>query len=521
MSDVTSEYLWLVIFSSIVCIGMAWGIGAIDVATSVASGIGAKAFTLKQAVFIILIFEFAGAALLGGKVTETVRTKITDYQSFAGQEDILMLGMTCSLLAATIWLYVAAKWEVPISSAHSIIGGIVGFVLVAKGPGAVVWDLLAYISVFWVVSPALTAGISVLFFVPMRAFLLRRQDSWEHTLRTWPVFVFIVVWIGAIFLFLEGWPMHHAAWMSTLTAAGFSFVLWLVAIKSGLLERYCERAVAADQEREEEKQAIKMKQLASINEHDTDKIQVNFTEESFNQSGEEDITPRAKSSGSFFGRVKKNSMSVKTLEVDVHDDLDDLEAAIHKHAEKFDPRVEKAFSILQLASASLDNFAHGSNDVANAVAPLASIWSLYETSEVRNEKTVPFWMIACLIAGMIVGLSTYGYRVVKSLGVKMTCLTNTRGYGTELSSAVLVIFASYFGFPASSAHVQVGAIVGTGIAEKVGNKANKMKWSQIINWKLLGEMFASWILTIVCAAMLSAGLFTIMAYSPYLGNTCH
>lgn len=217
-------------------------------------------------------------------------------------------------------------------------------------------------------------------------------------------------------------------------------------------------------------------------------------------------------------RSFKASMSMKGLEVDVHDNLDDLEAQIHAKAEKFDPRVEKAFSLLQLASASLDNFAHGSNDVANAVAPFASIWYLYRDGALDSDITVPFWMIAVLIAGMIVGLSTYGHRVVKSLGVKLSCLTNTRGYGTELSSAVVVIFGSYFGFPASSAHVQVGAIVGTGIAEKVGNSQCDLKWSALINWQLLAEMFASWFLTVVVAGGISAGLFAMMSYSPYLGG---
>lgn len=174
-----------------------------------------------------------------------------------------------------------------------------------------------------------------------------------------------------------------------------------------------------------------------------------------------------------------------------------------------------------MASSSLDNFAHGSNDVANAVAPFASIWYLYQTGELKKDMVVPFWMIAILIFGMIIGLATYGYRVVKSLGVKLSCLTNTRGYGTELSSAVLVIFASYFGFPASSAHVQVGAIVGTGIAEKVGNDQCDLKWSQIINWKLLAEMFVGWIATVIIAALISGTCFAVMAYSPYMGKTCH
>merc|ERR1712096_179759 len=402
-----------------------------------------------------------------------------------------------------LWLAVASQWEIPISSAHSIIGGIVGFSIVAKGIDSVVWSLLAYISVFWIVSPALTSCISIAFFVPLRKYLLRREDAWEHTLRTWPIFVFVVVWIGAIFLFLEWQPMLHAMWMSMLTAVAFAVALYFAVVRTGVLENYCESAVAAEAEADAE---IKARQLAQIN--------IGFVDKDGNEKSGESGNENNQSTMQKLTRLE-------SLNVDVHDDMDDLEAAIHRSAERFDPRTEKAFSILQLASASLDNFAHGSNDVANAIAPLASIWSLYEHSEIRDEERVPFWMIAGLIAGMIVGLSTYGYRIVKSLGVRMTCLTNTRGYGTELSSAVVVIFASYFGFPASSAHVQVGAIVGTGIAEKIDNKECSLKWSTLINWKLLREMFIGWILTIVCCAGISAGCFSLFAYSPYLGSTCH
>lgn len=255
--SVTDDYLWIVIASGIVCVLMAWGIGAIDIATSVASGIGAKAFTLKQAVLIILIFEFSGAALMGGKVTETVRTKITDYESFRGEEDILMLGMFTSLVAATIWLYYATKFEVPISSAHSIVGGIIGFVMVAKGPSAVVWSLLAWIVLFWIVSPMLTACISIAFFVPMRSYLLRREDAWEHTLRVWPLFAVIVVWIGAQFFFMEAYGIGHATWMSMAVGITLSTLLYFTLIRTGWLERYCIAAVERDTQKRLEVEAAK------------------------------------------------------------------------------------------------------------------------------------------------------------------------------------------------------------------------------------------------------------------------
>jgi phosphate/sulfate permease len=191
---------------------------------------------------------------MGGKVTETVRTKITDYKSFEGEEDLLMLGMFTSIVAATVWLYWAAKFEIPISSAHSIIGGIVGFVFVAKGSDAIEWSLLGFITIFWVISPCLVACISIAFFVPMRTYLLRREDSWEKTLQTWPLFVIIVTWICSIFLLSDAYGLYHAMWMSLVIGIIMAAILYLVVIRTGFLERYCIEQVAKDEQQKLERE---------------------------------------------------------------------------------------------------------------------------------------------------------------------------------------------------------------------------------------------------------------------------
>merc|ERR1712154_751476 len=149
----------------------------------------------------------------------------------------------------------------------------------------------------------------------------------------------------------------------------------------------------------------------------------------------------------------------KGVNVDIHDNLGELERNIHSNAEQFDPKTEKAFAWLQVCTASLDIFAHGSNDVANAVAPFAAMISLWQYGEARDKVEVYEWILVLGALGMVLGLATYGYKIMKCLGVKMAPMTCSRGYSIELASAIIVIIASNFGFPTSTTHAQVGATV--------------------------------------------------------------
>merc|ERR1712154_5038 len=207
----------------------------------------------------------------------------------------------------------------------------------------------------------------------------------------------------------------------------------------------------------------------------------------------------------------------KGVNVDIHDNLGELEKAIHSESEKFDIKTERAFSWLQVCTASLDIFAHGSNDVANAVAPFAAMVSIYLTESIDSSSKVPWWILFIGASGMTLGLATYGYKIMQCLGVRMGAMSSTRGYCIELSSALVVIIASYYGYPASTTHAQVGATVGVGLCE-LGRNNTKLKWKTVINWKLLLQVFGGWVLTLIIAGSTSAALFSFMAYSPYAGD---
>ena len=162
-----------------------------------------------------------------------------------------------------------------------------------------------------------------------------------------------------------------------------------------------------------------------------------------------------------------------------------------------------------MCTAAADIFAHGSNDVANAVAPFAAMVALYENGITEKKVPVPIWILLIGAVGMVIGLATYGYKIMKVLGVKMCYMTSTRGYCIELSSAIIIIICSAFGYPASTTHAQVGATVGAGLMEKLREDAT-LTWRQVINWKLLALVFLGWVGTLVVTGLTTATLFELM-----------
>ncbi|EFJ45522.1 hypothetical protein VOLCADRAFT_105976 [Volvox carteri f. nagariensis] len=199
---------------------------------------------------------------------------------------------------------------------------------------------------------------------------------------------------------------------------------------------------------------------------------------------------------------------LRGTDVNVHDcvelGLDPVAAAIHAHAEVFDPSTEHAFKYLQVVTAICDSFSHGANDVANSVGPLAAIWQIYRYRRVDYDSTVPLWVLVIGGAGIVVGLATYGYNIIRAIGVRLSAVTPSRGFCIELSTALVVVLASKYGLPISTTHCQVGATAGMGLLEG----------SAGLNWSLAAQFFAGWVVTLLLTALMSAALFAAGAYAP-------
>jgi len=396
---------------------MAWGIGANDVANAMATSIGSGALTIRRALIVAAVFEFAGAVLAGGGVTSTIRSGIIDSAWVVDQPELLIFGMLASLVAAGIWLLVASRFGWPVSTTHSIVGAIVGFAIVAYGVGAVEWDKVGTIVASWVVSP-ITAGIfSFFIFSSIQWLILRHSNPLERARRYAPIYVFLTVSLIALVTILKGLS-HVGLNLSTVQA-------YVVSLGLGLV-------------------------VAVI--------------------------------GRFF---------IVRIQVD-------------KQAEKkfHYATVERVFGVLMIITACSMAFAHGSNDVANAIGPVAAVISVAQTGVAAQQSAVSFWVLVLGGCGIVLGLATFGRHVIATVGAGITDLTPTRGFSAELAAASTIVLASGTGIPVSTTHTLVGAVLGVGFARGIS----------AINLGIVARILVSWVVTIPAGAALTIVIFYLLRF---------
>ncbi len=394
---------------------MAWGIGANDVANAMATSVGSKAITIKQAIIIAAIFEFAGAVLAGGEVTSTIRKGIIDSASVEANPELLVFGMLASLLAAGCWLLLASKKGWPVSTTHSIVGAVVGFAAVGIGMEAIKWGKVGDIVLSWIVTPVIAGFIAFLIFQTVHHLILKQEDPLAKAKRYVPFYMFIT-----------------------------AFVLTLVTIKKGL------KHVGLDLN---DAQAYSYAALSGV------------------------IVALI---GAFFiSKIKGDKKKEKEF---------------HFYT------VERVFAVLMVITASGLAFAHGSNDVANAVGPVAAIVSTAHTGIVAAKSGMETWILLLGGIGIVIGLATFGVRVIRTVGQKITHLTPSRGFAAELAASTTIVVASGTGMPISTTQTLVGAVLGVGLARGI----------TAIDLKVVRNIFASWVVTIPAGASLSIVFFFIL-----------
>ncbi|MGJ8663505.1 MAG: inorganic phosphate transporter [Marinicella sp.] len=394
---------------------MAWGIGANDVANAMATSVGSKAITIKQAIIIAAIFEFAGAVLAGGAVTSTIRKGIIDSESIVGNPELLVFGMLASLLAAGCWLLLASKKGWPVSTTHSIVGAVVGFAAVGIGTEAIKWGKVGDIVMSWIITPVIAGFLAFLIFQTVHHLILKQKNPLEKAKRYVPFYMFIT-----------------------------AFVLTLVTIKKGLKHVGLELS---------DPQAYSYAAISGV---------------------------LVALIGAFF---------ISKIKVDKKKEKD-----FHFYT------VERVFAVLMVITASGLAFAHGSNDVANAVGPVAAIVSTAQTGIVSAKAGVQTWILLLGGIGIVIGLATYGIRVIRTVGQKITHLTPSRGFAAELAASTTIVVASGTGMPISTTQTLVGAVLGVGMARGIS----------AIDLKVVRNIFASWVITIPAGASLSIIFFFIL-----------
>lgn len=403
----------IVILACIFGFFMAWGVGANDVANAMGTSVGSRALTLKQAIMIAILFEFAGAYLAGGAVTDTIRKGIIDPALLTGSPDLLIYGMLAALLAAGLWLLIATHYGWPVSTTHSIVGAIVGFAAVGISPEAVQWGKVSSIVASWVVSPLMAGCIAFFLFRTVQALILDTTDPFKNAKKYVPIYIFLVGFIIAMVTFTKGLKHIglHLSWtQSALFSVGFGILTMLVGM---MLQRNIQPNPEADRD-------------------------YHFSS------------------------------------------------------------VEKIFAILMMFTACAMAFAHGSNDVANAVGPLAAIVGVVNAGGAVAQKTsMPAWILLLGGAGIVAGLMMYGHKVIATVGNNITELTPSRGFAATLAAATTVVIASGTGLPISTTHTLVGAVLGVGMARGLA----------ALNLRVVGTIFVSWVITLPAGAFLAIMFF--------------
>ena len=419
---------------------MAMNIGANDVANNVGPAVGSKALTIVGALVIAAIFEAAGALIAGGDVVTTISKGIIDPSSFTDPK-LFVWAMLSALLAAAVWVNLATFIGAPVSTTHSIVGGVMGAGIAAAGLSTVDWGVMTKIAASWVISPVLGGVVAAAFLAFIQFFILNKEDKILASKRWVPVLVAIMASAFSVYLVMKGFKRVWKPDVNIIFLIGLLFFAGTY---------------------------VFVKQAVS-------------------------------------------------------------KAAIHLENRR--KSVGELFTIPLICAAALLSFAHGSNDVANAVGPLAAIVSVLGGGEVSAKVTLPIWILAIGAIGISVGLLLFGPKIIEIVGEKITKLDRARAFCVALSASITVIIASTLGLPVSSTHIAVGAVFGVGFfreflvnsgyksrksLEVAGAPASnlsgedaviqmdKVQKRKLVRRRHLLGIIAAWVITVPASGMLAA-----------------
>lgn len=381
----------------------AYGVGANDVANAMGTSVGSKVLTIKQAVLVAAVFEFLGAFLAGGGVTQTIRKGVIDPALFEGNLEVLIYGMISALFAAGTWLLVASLRGWPVSTTHTIVGAIVGFGIYTLGINEINWTVVGNIGLSWITSPLSSALVAGLFYYICKQYIIDNDSRFKGL-------------IIRMYIFLAG------------------FAIALITVTKGLKNIFKQQELFVTFQ-----DSVLISAVAALI----------FTFIFY-----------------YFSKAK-----------------------LTRSADS-----ESQFAYLMIFTSCAVAFAHGSNDVANAIGPLAAINQA--TSQLLNQPytlETPLWILFLGAAGIVLGLATLGYRVMKTIGENIVKLTPSKGFSAQLAAALTVVIASQLDMPVSTTHTLVGAVIGIGLVEGAST----------INFNSVRTIVLSWVVTLPAGALLS------------------
>ena len=440
----------LVGLALIVCAYMAWNIGANDVANAMGTSVGSRALTLKQAVIIAAVFEFAGAFFAGDAVTDTVRKGILSVDFADPMIDEVFstdiaLGFIAAMMAAATWLTIATRYGLPVSTTHSIIGGIlgVGLILEVKYSTSLIdWEVVRKVVMSWVASPLMGGLIGFFSFIIIKKLILDNDNPVERSMWLAPILAFPT-------FFVLGLALQYKALKGFISKAASNGWIedkndWLPVKENGVFNPWAENAWIP----------LNSIMLAAA-----------------------------------IGAVSSMVLYTVLRRIDINEEKRGFKG------------VERIFVWLQIITAAYVAFAHGANDRSNAIGPMAAVWQVLssETGQLAAKAEIPLWLVLLGSAGIAVGVLTWGWRVMETIGKKITDITPTRGFAAEFGAAttILVFSMPFLAVPVSTTHTLVGAVVGVGLAG--GARA--------VDFRVFGKIAASWVASVPAAAFGAVVLF--------------
>ena len=463
----------LIILALVISFYMAWNIGANDVANAMGTSVGSGALTLKWAIVVAALMEFAGAFLVGSHVTNTVRKGIIDPVVFIGDPNSYIYGMMAALLAAGAWLNIASYKGWPVSTTHSIVGSVLGFGIVFSGFSSIHWDTVSRIAASWIVSPLLSGTISFLIFCLLRRMIFYSKTPVQAAKKITPFLVFFVLGILTLVMVFKGLKNLHM----DLTLEHALILAALVGLLGALISIPLVNMIKSSNTEEKQDDHVDPKVEKSMQ-----KVVMHLRRIKESTTGEltDEVT-----------KILDGSEKISNQ----------LEKYTHiKHVSSDYLTVEKIFVYLQILSACFVAFAHGANDVANAIGPLAGILSAIKSGVIEMEAQVPMLVLLLGGLGIVVGLATWGWRVIETIGKCITELTPTRGFAAEFGAAITIVLASKLALPVSTTHTLVGAVLGVGLARGLSS----------LNLSTIRDIAISWVITIPAGAAITVVFFYII-----------
>ncbi|KAB8277445.1 phosphate transporter [Aspergillus minisclerotigenes] len=552
---ITAKYDWILAITSIAFVFSAFGNGANDVANSYATSVAARTLEMWQAGILATITEFVGAVALGSRVTSTIKSGIISPDRFMGKPGTFMLAMGCAEVGSAAWLMWATHFGWPVSTTQTVVGALVGVGFATQAEISWGWKSgsVSQIAASWGIAPAVACGFSAIIFGTLKYSVLERKDSFKWGMRLIPLYLSVTGAILALFIVVEAPTAPSLEEFGAGKAVGIilgvffgclliSYVFfvpyfhrrlvkqdpriraWHIPLGPWLLKDDCpiywpgkgdSFVTNYYEDAHGEVRAGKKDTEKATDQKDTNISDVERTAESAMATPQ--IQPKKAIIGpherflqpvehltwfhpaKYWGWIKFILLQGVTRDVITHDS--EHLRAVHARAHRYDDRVEHLWTYCQVVSAMMMSIAHGSNDVANAVGPWAGSYATYLSGAVNTKSETPVWFL--VIAGLLLGAGFwfYGYNVLRAMGNKITQMSPTRGFATELGAAVTVLLASRLGLPVSTTQCLVGAATGVALMNFDAGA---------VNWRQLGFIFMGWVLTLPCAGLV-AGLICLMA----------